>query len=370
MSARFIILAFLFSHLLLNASGQDKAIPLYVKKFAPKSTTIQYRLGETTVPVKLIQYGDKKDIVYINLHDDEQTSVNAARVLLEQEGGFMIKIENNKKRNIRFRLKGRYYTFDPNRMFSAEGASQSLTQFKSFSKEAVAEVAKFGERILQFMPENPTCIIALHNNTKGRFGVNSYLPGAEREADARLVFENPDESPDDIFLTTDSLLYHNLSSEKYNTIWQDNENVRRDGSLSVYCGERNIRYVNCETEHGRTNQYLTMLMALAQHIDRINPDADVYGYTVSMPQGVSFPSGSNIYFGDKLIGTLKTAEARDGSDEIRGKLEIDKKYRLWSNMDFFFFSTADQPRIEMRIDPTREKKPFNTSSELIRIIAR
>ncbi len=366
-----ILFAFLLSHLLLNTTGQDRIPSAYIKKFAPKSTTIQYRLGETMVPVKVIQYGDRKDIVYINLHDDEQTSVDAAKMLLEQEGGLLIKIENNKKRNIRFRLKGRYYSFDPNRMFSAEGASQSLAQFRGGgSKEAVAEVTKFGERVLQFLPENPSCIIALHNNTKGRFGINSYLPGAERESDAKLVFENPDESPDDIFLTTDSLLYHNLSSEKFNTIWQDNENVRRDGSLSVYCGERNIRYVNCETEHGRTNQYLTMLMVLTQHIDRVNPDADIYDYTVSMPQGVSFPSGSNIYFGDKLIGTLKTAEARDGSDEIRGKLEIDKKFKLWSNMDFFFFSAADKPQIEMRIDPTREKKSFNASSELIRIIVR
>ncbi len=365
-----ILLHLLCGHLLLTAAGQDKIAPAYTKRYTAKSTTIHYRLGETQVPVKVIQYGDRKDIVYINLHDDEFTSVNAAKVLLEQEGGLMIKIENNKKRNIRFRLKGRYYTFDPNRMFSSTGASQSLAQFRSTGKEAIAEVTKFGERILQLIPENPSCIIALHNNTKGRFGINSYLPGAERETDARLVYENPDHSPDDIFLTTDSLLYHNLASEKFNTIWQDNEKVRRDGSLSVYCGERNIRYVNCETEHGKTDQYLTMLMALTQYVESINPDAIVYNYSISLPQGYSFPSGINIYFGDNLIGVVKTAEASDGSDEIRGIVEIDKKFSLWSNMDFFYFSASDRPRIEMRIDPTREKKSFNASSELIRIIVR
>lgn len=364
------LLTILFSHILLTGIAQNKFTPAYIKKFTPKSTSIQYRLGETFVPIKLLLYGERKDIVYINLHDDEQTSVNAAKVLLEKEGGLLIKIENREKRNIRFRLRGHYYTFDPNSMFSAEGASKSLNQLGNISKQAVTEILKFAERILQLFPENVSCIIALHNNTKESFGVNTYLPGAERESDAQLVFKNPDESQDDFFLTTDNLLFHKLSLEKYNTILQDNENVRRDGSLSVYCGERKIRYVNCETEHGKTDQYLVMLKTLSQNIEKRNPDAILYDYAVNLPQGVSFSSGSNIYFGDKRIGIIKTAETGCDQNEIRGKLEIDKDFRFCSNMDSFFFSSEAPPRIEIRIDPTREKKSFDASSELIRFIVR
>lgn len=367
---KYTLLTFLFCNALLILAGQNNFSASYLNKFIPKSTTIHYRLGETLVPIKLIQYGERKDIVYINLHDDEQTSVNAAKILLQKEGGVMIRISNREKRNIRFRLKGRYYTFDPNSMFSDEGASKSLDLLGNTSKQAVTEVTKFSDRILQLIPENVSCIVALHNNTKGNFGINSYLPGEERETDAKLVFKNPGESQDDIFLTTDSLLYQNLASEKYNTILQDNENVRRDGSLSVYCGERNIRYVNCETEHGKANQYLTMLMTLKQYINSTIPDALVYEYLASLPSGVSFSSGNNIYFGDKLIGIIKTIEANEESEEIMGKLEIDKNFRLWSNMDYFFFSAGGSPRIELRIDPTREKKAFNISSEKIRIVAK
>lgn len=364
------LLIFLLSQFLLAFSCQNCLASIPLKKFIPKSSFVYYRLGQTVIPIKLIQYGERKDIVYINLHDDEQTAVDAAKIILEKEGGLLIKIENREKRNIRFRLKGRYFVFDPNSMFSYEGAMKSLDRLGNVNEAAIVETTKFGQRILQFLPESLSCIIALHNNSKGNFGISSYLPGAERESDAQLVFQNPDESGDDIFLTTDSLLFHKLSSENYNTIWQDNENARQDGSLSVYCGQKNIRYVNCETEHGKTMQYLSMLKVLTKYIDKRNPDAIVYNYVLKLPEAVPFPGGSNIYFGDKIIGIIKSVGNRTKSEEISGQLEIDKNFKLWSNMDSFFFSTEGQPRIEIRIDPTREKKSFDASSEKIRIIAR
>lgn len=365
-----IVLFFLFHLNMLVLNGQTSISLLASKKYTPKTTTYFTRIGESPVAIKVMQYGDSKKLVYINLHADEFTSLQAAQRLLQQEGGLLIKIENSTKRNIRFRLGGRYYTFDPNRMFSAEGAAQTLKQLGRSSDIAIGEVVKFGKRILQLIPENPVCIIALHNNTEGKFGVNSYLPGAERETDARKVYADTLQDPDDIFLTTDSILYHRLSAEKYNTIWQDNINVKRDGSLSVYCGERNITYLNCETQHGKTEQYLNMLISATEHIGRLNEAGTSYNYSVQLDEPTGISTETAIFFGDKKIGQVRSVNITN-STTLSGILEINTDFPLHSNMDLFLLnSSAGNTRIDLRIDPTRSRELLNPSTSVISITAR
>ncbi len=269
-----IILIFLFSFSSGLLVAQSQSDSVFEKKFAPKETTIYYKLGKRVIQLKIFQYSDIKDIVMINLHADEITSVVAAHKLLETNGGLLIKIENDNKRNIRFRLGTLNYTFDPNGIFSREGITKSLTELGNISNAAVNEVEKFANRILQLLPVNPSCIIALHNNMEGQYSVTSYLPGNEKETDAKKVYVNPMQDPDDFFLTTDSNLYHKLISEKYNSILQDNEKAIKDGSLSVYCGEKKLRYLNCETQHGKTEQYLEMLMRAKNYIAKSITEPD------------------------------------------------------------------------------------------------
>lgn len=369
-SYRKILLFLLFPLSTLVLNGQTSISLLASKKYAPKTTTYFTRIGESSVAIKVMQYGDSKNLVYVNVHADEFTSLQAAQRLLQQEGGLLIKIENNNKRNIRFRLRGRYYTFDPNRMFSAEGAAQTLKQLGRSSDMAIEEVVKFGKRILQLIPENPVCIIALHNNTEGKFGVNSYLPGAERETDARKVYADTLQDPDDIFLTTDSILYHRLSAEKYNTILQDNEKVRRDGSLSVYCGERNITYLNCETQHGKKEQYLNMLLSATEHIGRLNEAGTVYNFSVQLNDPTVINAAVEVFFGEKRIGQVRSVNITD-STTLSGLLEINKDFKLYSNMDFFLVnSPAGNTRIDLRIDPTRPRELLNPATSVISIAAR
>jgi hypothetical protein len=211
-------------------------------------------------------YGESKELVMINLHDEEYTSVTAAREVLEESGGMLIRLENGNRRNIRFRLNGRNYAFDANRIFSRAGISKSLEENGRVTDAAIAEVEKFAARILELIPGKPSCIIALHNNDDGNFSVQSYLPGNSREKDAKDVYVNPALDPDDFFLTTDSEMHKALAEKKFNSVFQDNENANRDGSLSIYFGEKGIRYINCETEHGKASQYLEMLKAAVQVI--------------------------------------------------------------------------------------------------------
>ena len=230
--------------------------------FSITEKIILYDLAGNSVPIKIQQYGEKTDIVFINLHDDEITSVAAAKRVLEEYGGLLIEVENNSQRNIRFKLQRDVYTIDPNRIFSQEGIKKSLKQLGRTSGKAIDEVEKLGQRIIQLIPEETKCIIALHNNTPDLFSVTEYTPGNKRSVDSKKVYINTEQDVDDFFLTTDNKLYEKLADKGFNTILQDNKNCTEDGSLSVYCGKKNIRYINCETEHGKIGQYYEMMKAI------------------------------------------------------------------------------------------------------------
>jgi hypothetical protein len=238
------------------------------KRNIPKVSTVVHKLGDDHARIKIFQYGKKKDIVFINLHSDETTSVAGAKKFLQARGGMLIKLENNNKRNISFRIKSSVYTFDPNRIFSKTGIEHTLEHFKKTSSKAIAEVEKFANHILKLLPKQTGCVIALHNNTEGNLSINSYLPGSEYEKDAKQVNVEDTQDPDDFFLTTDSLLFTRLSAEKYNAVWQDNLLVQQDGSLSVYFGEKGICYLNCETEHGKVQQYEDMIGIALKYIEQ------------------------------------------------------------------------------------------------------
>lgn len=345
--------------------SQTAASPLASRVLIPKVTIVYYQLGSTVIPIKYYQFGDSKDLFFINLHDDEATAVNGAMRLLETQGGILVRLVNKKQRNITFKMGGVSYLFDPNRIFSRHGINQSLSGFGKTSTKAIDEVEKFAKRLLKLLPPSPVCIIALHNNSDGKFSVTSYLKGNEREQDARAIHVSPDEDPDDLFLTTDSLLYRNLLKEKFNIVWQDNAGASKDGSLSVYCGEKNMRYLNCETEHGKTSQYNAMILAANKYV-RKEPALPVIAYNFQLSgsiDSIQLKEGEIIYFGDRKIGTVR----KKPSGESSGQMEIINSFPLYDNMDFFYFnSRKDDPRkMELRIDPTRGRKLVDPTKVIV-----
>ncbi|HAO47445.1 MAG TPA: hypothetical protein PLZ45_00240 [Ferruginibacter sp.] len=235
---------------------------LQTAAFIPSEKVITHKLGDRLISIKVVQYGEFVNTCCINLHDDEMTAVKAARSVLEEQGGLLIKIENDAKRNISFSFKGQVYSFDPNRIFSRTGIRLTLKTNGKVNPLAAAEVEKFAAQLLQLIPDSITCLIALHNNTDGDFSVKTYLPGGIRQTDASQVYADVWQDIDDIALTTDQMIYSKMAAQGYNSILQDNINVFKDGSLSVYYGERNRRYINIETQHGKTVQYREMLQKL------------------------------------------------------------------------------------------------------------
>lgn len=240
-------------------------------RYIPLEKTIYYKIGDNkNIPLKLIQYGPVNNIFCFNMHDNEFTSVNAARSVLELRGGTLLKIENNAQRVIRFQLRGVQYAFDPNRIFSRTGIEQTLKENGKTSQQAITEVEKFGQRLLQLIPDSVSCIIALHNNTEGAYSIKSYLAGGDRLKDAKEAIESIGQDADDIAFTTDRDIFESMVKAGYNSILQDNEKVKQDGSLSVYYGTRGRRYVNIETQHGRTGQYQQMLEKLLDFLSQVN----------------------------------------------------------------------------------------------------
>ncbi len=269
----FIVTTLLIS---VNAFSQTANNIISISKpvYIPVEKTLHYKIGNKSISVKIIQYGERKDIVCINMHDNEDAAVEAAIAVLETEGGTLIKVENAGQRVVRFKLGSITYGFDPNRIYSRIGIQQTLLDNKKTSVQAINEIEKFGKYLLSLIPENTDCIVALHNNTEGLFSIKSYTAGGNRQRDARAVYENPTQDIDDIAFTTDSLLYQKMSDAGYNTIWQDNDRAKKDGSLSIYCGETNQRYINIETQHGKVVEYVEMLQKLYTILASANREVD------------------------------------------------------------------------------------------------
>lgn len=65
---------------------EKNAIEAKPAVFTPSEKIIAHKLGDKTISFRVIQYGETVNTCCVNLHDDEMTSVKAARSLLEQQG--------------------------------------------------------------------------------------------------------------------------------------------------------------------------------------------------------------------------------------------------------------------------------------------
>ena len=225
--------------------------------------------------------------VLCNLHDDEQTSVRAARKLLQQRHGRLVTIGNEGMRNVTFSLGGREFQFDPNRMFTADGVRKTLTDLSSWDAAAQHVVMEFGRQLLlRYDLGSTDVVVALHNNSEGRYAATSYADGQEYDRDAAAVHLAADQDADDFFFVTDERLYRAPSQRGYNVVLQDNRHVTDDGSLSVYCGKLGLPYVNVEAQHGHLQQQFQMLAGLYVVLDQRWPEGpDVAGQTANSEDG-------------------------------------------------------------------------------------
>jgi hypothetical protein len=126
-----------------SARGQNKP-PL--KKYKIEQKVFRYKLGDKTVKIVISKTSKRPSkFVYFNIHDNENTAVEAAKEIIEKYGGTLIELRNNGKRLINFSLKDEQFTFDPNRIFTKVGIRKTLKNNGGYTIEAERETNKFAE---------------------------------------------------------------------------------------------------------------------------------------------------------------------------------------------------------------------------------
>ena len=233
------------------------------------STDIKkYSIGEDTVGLHLtVYYPLDSSVSFINLHDDENTSVKAGEDFLSKYGGSLLQLQHSGKRHVTFILNGQSFSFDPNRIFTSNGLKATLKKLSVYRQDAAIEVKKFAESILKNYVDNRKLVITLHNNTERGLSILSYKKGQHEAKNAARVFTNPQMNPHNFILTTETNFFRYLKQRKLNVVLQHHK-PHDDGSLSVYAGKKKIPYINIEALHGHLDEQTRMLEVLKDIIFR------------------------------------------------------------------------------------------------------
>ncbi len=198
-------------------------------------------------------------LVFVNLHDDENTCVEAAMLFLASHGGRLIELRHGRGREVVIRRAERMYSFDPNRMFSIEGLRKSLAHSKVISDEDLDLATGFAARVIALIaPTEAAPVIAIHNNTPDKLTIQDFMPGEWYGPDSRAVHIAPDRDPDDFFFTNSPWLYESLAALGYNVALMA-ENPPDRGTLGYYINSLDGFYINVEAEHGHIKEQALML---------------------------------------------------------------------------------------------------------------
>lgn len=216
-----------------------------------------YMVGETPVQIATTRFGGGGH-TFVALHENESTSVSAAKTVLRDKGGVLVELKHGGGRDLRFRYKGKAYTVDPNRIFTDAGIRKTLAG--GYSTEAHEIVKGLANAILLRLSRS--VIVSLHNNTNGAYSIKSYGPGGQYDRDVSVPPHIvPGHDADDFFFVTSSRIFAVLRSRGFNVALQSSTGTD-DGSLSVYCIRRGIQYVNVEAQSGHLNEQKEMITAL------------------------------------------------------------------------------------------------------------
>jgi len=227
----------------------------------------RFVIGETNVHALVYQQGQPSP-TFINVHDDENTSVEAGVVVIDETSGRVIELVHGGQRHLRFTVDGQEYAVDPNRIFSDAGIRATLERQGEYSRAAHWAVERFARQFLErFALQRERVIVALHNTVDGNYSIESYRPGAQHAAAAALHIST-NRSRFDFFYVTDQRFFDYLKQRDFNVVLQNNARVPDDGSLSVYCATKGIPYLNIETELGQLDRQIEMVRAARQMLDK------------------------------------------------------------------------------------------------------
>lgn len=236
------------------------------------SDTLALALGRTTVYAAVHTAKAPAGCAALHalvVHDDEDTAVEAGLDVLRMHGGRLVELIHDGSRNVTFTANGRRFVADPNRIFTDAGRRATLRALSTDRPEARQALERFASAILAlYAPQGPPSpIVALHNNTDGRYSALSYRPGQPYAGDAVALHLEPGADEDDFFFVTTRALFDALAAGGFNVVLQNNATVTDDGSLSVWAAQAGVPYVNVEAQHGHRAEQMRMIRYLLRVLD-------------------------------------------------------------------------------------------------------
>lgn len=211
--------------------------------------------------VKLVhEVHARHDVLLYNMHDNENTSASAGRIMARKRGGDFFELMHTGRRPLSFEYKGDSVHIDPNRIYTDAGLWLQLQVNRKPDTTLFRILRTWRDTLLNKLDiHDRTVVIALHNNTDHRYSFTSYLPGEEYAAEAFLLHPGLLRDPDDFFFVADAAIMDTLSVGRWPAVLQNNMGMTDDGSLSVLCGQLGIPYINVEAQHGHLLRQLLML---------------------------------------------------------------------------------------------------------------
>lgn len=225
------------------------------------------KAGDSVVQVQEDYYNAfESSICFINVHENEFTCRQATHEYLAHHQGIFIQLNHTDtgSRFIDFSYEGKFYRFDPNRIFTPAGRKITLQKLSACTPEADNIIAAFANSLLNIIGK-ARLIIAVHNNTDKKYSVNSYRFNKEEAFRAEKLYINPANDEDDFIITTEKKIFIEMQKAKKNVV-QINSNGIDDGSLSHYCSVHHIPYINIETQDTHYEEHLEFLQLLTKSI--------------------------------------------------------------------------------------------------------
>ncbi len=230
----------------------------------------QHQLGlplcGADIYISLRGFEDSPVLLY-NMHDNENTAAIAGRIMAVKYGGQYMELEHSGERNISFQYGEDSIFIDPNRIYTDAGIWLQMEKNKNTDTLLFEEIAMWRDSLLSILKINErSLVIALHNNTNNYYSFCSYGSGGEYEGEAADTFEGDIRDMDDFYFVTDPKIYKILATGRYHVVLQAHETLTDDGSLSVYCAQLGIRYINVEAQHTHLLRQIKMLIFAFQHL--------------------------------------------------------------------------------------------------------
>lgn len=226
----------------------------------------EYQMGDSLVTFVTENPYSTKEILFINVHENEATSIEALNQFdVKNEYKFMW-LNHNATRRIFYNHKEEIFSVDPNRIFSHEGIVATLAYDTICNRKAEKMAKALAHEILKSV-NHTSWVISLHNNTPENYSIKGYLPDGDEAPNTKDVFINDSMDTDDFIYTTDQFLFDELKKRNVNVILQDNVNCINDGSLSVYCGIKGIPYANVEAEDGHLAEQIELIRVVVSIIE-------------------------------------------------------------------------------------------------------